>query len=1145
MMRLQKLNLDLFGHFTGKSYDFGAKAGASDFHVIYGPNEAGKTTTMEAFLRLLYGFPHQDQYDFLHQRKNLRVSGVLDVDGSRLHLSRLSTRDPSLRDLNDTPLPETALAAHLGGLSETDYRQLLCLDDGTIEKGGEEIVSSKGDIGRLLFSAAAGVSDLTRVLEQFRDKADGIYRKRATSTRIAQLKRDLADVERQIRETDVPVSAYKKLKQALEAAQVQEASARKERSALLTSKADLEAFKAALPKLAEIDALEAELTEYSDYPTYLDVNPEALVTLLTEQNRHLADKDRIDQETANLRDRLAQLQRHPEHLSVSDDLERLDVLRSRYTTADLDLDKRRRALADIHHDMLRAAKDLNAAENIDPKALVLSPGQMGQLETARDSLRTYTRDLANVEKEIEALLERIEIAEQELAKFQNNDPATILVGPILSRYSIDSLAPRYATACQAVRIATTAREDALSALTVSGQVFEAVPPVAISSFEAEELAEKHRTLQDQRSKLSDRCEDLNADLSAAAHRITALKAGTGVVDDAAAEAAKTERDQLWAAHKSALDPSSAGTFETAMQKVDQVSETRLDHAAELGRLRAEEHRQSEVETELSSAKERLAKLGEELAAVSDTVDGYARRCGLNSSISPTTFSVWVGKLEIATQADTNCKRLETEHETTLSDAQRAIVELRAALHLETEDFDTLITEARGRRDEERAQEDKRKAAIETCKNLKAELVRQRQAISNLQKSHKAHQETWTSLISEFFGSALDPGGVIQSLEPLRELREMDGRRAGAERQVEAMEKDQEDFAREVARLAKAVGIDASTPPMEAYKALLDIAQAAGEAEQQFETLSKDLQAAEDALSETQTALEDIERKTADLAALFPDRVPRGSLQDLRKALGKAQAVIDKRARLTEFSGSIRTDLAVTDLEAARTKLEGTTATNLAASLMGLEEDLTTIETRLENSIEERTAAQKDLAAVTGEADVAALIEQKATLEIELEEAALSYLEAAFGLRLAEEAIRRYRDSHRSGMMEATEKAFADLTNGAYARLQTRPEGSSEILQAIDASGTAKQASDLSKGTRFQLFLALRAAAYEQLASQGVCLPFFCDDIFETFDEDRTRSACKVMEQIGRTGQAIYLTHHRHVVDIAREVCGDGVAVHEL
>ena len=86
---------------------------------------------------------------------------------------------------------------------------------------------------------------------------------------------------------------------------------------------------------------------------------------------------------------------------------------------------------------------------------------------------------------------------------------------------------------------------------------------------------------------------------------------------------------------------------------------------------------------------------------------------------------------------------------------------------------------------------------------------------------------------------------------------------------------------------------------------------------------------------------------------------------------------------------------------------------------------------------------------------------------------------------------------------------------------------------------------MSKGTRFQLYLALRAAAYEQMVSQGLKLPFFCDDVFETFDENRTRAACKLMERIGSGGQSIYLTHHLHVVDIAREVCEAPPTIHEI
>jgi len=86
---------------------------------------------------------------------------------------------------------------------------------------------------------------------------------------------------------------------------------------------------------------------------------------------------------------------------------------------------------------------------------------------------------------------------------------------------------------------------------------------------------------------------------------------------------------------------------------------------------------------------------------------------------------------------------------------------------------------------------------------------------------------------------------------------------------------------------------------------------------------------------------------------------------------------------------------------------------------------------------------------------------------------------------------------------------------------------------------------LSKGTRFQLYLALRAAAHEQMVNQGTRLPFFCDDIFETFDEERTSAACQVMEQIGQQGQAIYLTHHQHVVDIAQRVCTVCPTIHKI
>ena len=49
---------------------------------------------------------------------------------------------------------------------------------------------------------------------------------------------------------------------------------------------------------------------------------------------------------------------------------------------------------------------------------------------------------------------------------------------------------------------------------------------------------------------------------------------------------------------------------------------------------------------------------------------------------------------------------------------------------------------------------------------------------------------------------------------------------------------------------------------------------------------------------------------------------------------------------------------------------------------------------------------------------------------------------------------------------------------------------------------------------------------------------------ETFDDRRALNALKVMGAMATGGQVIYLTHHQHLRDLAREACPD-VVIHEL
>ena len=124
------------------------------------------------------------------------------------------------------------------------------------------------------------------------------------------------------------------------------------------------------------------------------------------------------------------------------------------------------------------------------------------------------------------------------------------------------------------------------------------------------------------------------------------------------------------------------------------------------------------------------------------------------------------------------------------------------------------------------------------------------------------------------------------------------------------------------------------------------------------------------------------------------------------------------------------------------------------------------------------------------------------------------------------------------MLTRASAAFRTLSRGAYSGLAAQPEGASEVLVALPASGGSKLAADLSKGTRFQLYLALRIAGYHELAVSRPTVPFIADDIMETFDDDRAAAAFSLLGEMSRSGQVIYLTHHRHLCDIARAACRD-------
>src|ERR1700691_6311061 len=128
-MRLNRLDLTRYGIFTGKSISFGEKvAGKTDLHLIYGLNEAGKSTLFSAYLDLLFGIGPQSPYKFIHSYAAMRIGAQLEfADGPR-DLLRVKRKE-NLLDAQERPISDAALTQELGGIEREAYCMMFSLDD--------------------------------------------------------------------------------------------------------------------------------------------------------------------------------------------------------------------------------------------------------------------------------------------------------------------------------------------------------------------------------------------------------------------------------------------------------------------------------------------------------------------------------------------------------------------------------------------------------------------------------------------------------------------------------------------------------------------------------------------------------------------------------------------------------------------------------------------------------------------------------------------------------------------------------------------------------------------------------------------------------------------------------------------------------
>lgn len=1146
MIRIEQLDLAFFGHFTNRQFQFSkSDPDATDFHIVYGVNEAGKTTFMEAYLRLLYGFlPRNEPYAFRHGRSNLQVSALLQVDGEMRKFQRNASSRNSLVDEQGNVLPEASLQAHLGGLAMDDYRKLLCIDDDSIDKGGEEIVNSRGDIGTLLFSAAAGISDLWQVLESVRGEAEGIYKSRASKSRLALLKKEYSDVVKQIKLIDIPAGKLSQLSKALKKAESVESKVLDEQRALMVEVGQLGRILNALPMLERLNSSEEAVGKFAHYPEHLDVTSKQIFDLQKEQHQANSERERLRKRQATLQQELEQLAPVPAHQGLEAVIDGLSELHSRYRHAELELENQQ---ADLHSVTMRMTNLVRErlSHELTPDVLVVDAAVIKSLSESLAEREEAKRAFVVGDERIRQLDAALKNEESRLKELEKTRPEGTGLGEILEQYNAQALAAEYKAALQGVREAEHQCEEALDILSIKGHRFTKLPDCIVMIEEVEAQVELWQTQNTTLSATKERLRIEQQELNTLTLESAQLEAIDGLASDQNTQALKEERENAWSIHKESLTMETAEAFEPTLYRVDQAMEGRLAHASDLARSRDVQRRIPSVQGQLDALAEVIRLTEQEVRDVEHFLANVMQQAGINATLPPKAVLAWVRSFHDAQARFNNAERIRISHQALFDKAQKLHEVLSVYIKREQATLDELLPVAITMLEVFKRHEQSIRESEKTLTDMKAQ---QAAAVVEMDLS-KTRQikacEAWEALVKSSFSVVLDADRLSNSLAALSELRECNIEREALERNCQKMQRDKELFTRKLEQIARDNELEPGETADGNLKRLQELAAAARKHVDERKLLKNKLEQTFADSNEVEKRLDSVKAQSQIFADMFHSSVPTGDLNELLEAAQKTQHAGILRKQYDDDLNALRQTLGVATEENARAMLAELDIPSVQEQQVEKESALELVSERCKEATEKRTRCEEQLVALTGDGEVAQLVERRTTLEIQMSEAAEEYIKLSLGHRLAEQAINRYRDKHRSGMMEATERAFAELTDGKYSKLQTQSNGKEESLLALDKDGTAKRADEMSKGTRFQLYLALRAAAYDQLAEQGTCLPFICDDIFETFDEHRTRAACRVMERIGQRGQAIYLTHHRHVVDLAKEVCGDQVQVHEL
>ena len=1181
-MRIRELRLLRYGKFTDRL--LALPHAPQDIHLVVGANEAGKSTMRRALSDWLFGFPMRSTgMDFLHPMQDLRLGGIIEdntasredpssgqdtatdstkekgpSDGKTrsLNFERRKGQKNTLRTPADEPLPDSTLHEWLGSLQADEFRRMYALDHATLVEGSESILQASDDIGRMLFQAAAGIEHLGDALKTLQQEADSLWAPRKSGNRVFYQQQDAyEDARRTLGQAQLRTRDWKESHDALMDVQHQLEEARSKHAEIQQHIHRLERIRRVQPLLRDAEAARQrqEALQASGMPPLLPDNARQIFDQASQQGAKVqANMAYLQAELTELDQALAALTLDTPVLARADEITRLDEARVQCHDHPARLQRHQEKLQMLQAKVKALAVELDWPAEDEAAVVRRLPAPAWRERTA-ELIRQHQALQHAVEK---ARHER-DAQAQNLSQWQAQlqSLASEGIDPALSdlleqaRRLGDPDTQSDALASERQRL-DAALEATLAGMGPWRQPIDRLQAMLVP--EASQVdalrVQQHddaRALQARQEALQKKIQDIQQQEQAL---LQLVRHHQPVSREDVAQA-RRQRDDDWQAIKAdpTTLPARAGAFEARIHEADALADARLERAQHEADRQSYANQLEKLKLERTGIESDIQVIETRMTRRQADWKAQAAACGL-PDLPLDAALTWLKRHQDALELLARRQTAEHQLQTLLQrvEALRQALTDRLALPATTS-LDDALRQARERLETAQRIAGQRSTLETQIQDAQRRLVPLQTALTQAESQWQEWQQAWQAALAEAGHEDTLPVDQLETrLAQMQDIQtllaQMDSLRAD---DIEPLQSALDSWMRHARTLADQLMPDAPADmsPQDMALTLAGRLKAARQDEAEHHRLQQ--QQARD-----RQALEAARQQQIQVDALLqPLRLAAG-IDDLA-LLGPAIARSEERRQIEHEIRRIETALREAGdgqpLESLRTEAASIEPDQLQVELNRLGTEAGQIVEDISRLGAQHGQLKAAFDALNGSDAAARAAARQQEAAAGMAEAAERYLRLKTAARLLQWSMERFRQTRQGPMLARASEIFQALTLGSFSRLLVDADShDSPRLVSIRTDGNKPvEVPGLSEGTRDQLYLALRLAALDQQASQGSCMPLIADDLFINFDDRRTEAGLQVLGDVSRRMQVILLTHHDHLVPLARQVLGDGLNVIEL